>query len=159
MSSSWAECKKCLNMDKWKLRIRKSKLHVCRAVGDPQILADTLTLFKTGGHAHHIITYLHGFQTFLRLWYDVIQWCRKRGGQGARGANKLTLCHSGRADYPHLLLLAPPMFFTFRHHCRAPAFQSFNQSKCTIQPGNVLLWLVESLGSRCYIAPKKGNLS
>ena len=26
------------------------------------------------------------------------------------------LIHPGRADYPHLLLLAPPMFFTFQHH-------------------------------------------
>ena len=23
----------------------------------------------------------------------------------------------GEADYPQLLLLAPPKFFTFRHHC------------------------------------------
>ena len=32
-------------------------------------------------------------------------------------ADQLTLFQSGRADYPHLILLAPPMFFTFRHHC------------------------------------------
>jgi hypothetical protein len=32
-------------------------------------------------------------------------------------ADQLTLFQPGRADYPHLLLLAPPMFFTFRHHC------------------------------------------
>ena len=32
-------------------------------------------------------------------------------------ADKLTLFEPGRADYPHLLLLALPMFFTFRHHC------------------------------------------
>ena len=31
--------------------------------------------------------------------------------------DQLTLFELGRADYPHLLLLAPPMFFTFRHHC------------------------------------------
>ena len=31
-------------------------------------------------------------------------------------ADQLTLFQPGRADYPHLLLLAPPMFFTFRHH-------------------------------------------
>ena len=31
--------------------------------------------------------------------------------------DQLTLFKPGRADYPHLLLLAPPMFFTFRHHC------------------------------------------
>ena len=51
------------------------------------------------------------------------------GGQGGRGAggplpppqylaDQLTLFQPGRADYPHLLLLAPPMFFTFRHHCQ-----------------------------------------
>ena len=32
-------------------------------------------------------------------------------------ADQLTLFEPGRADHPHLLLLAPPMFFTFRHHC------------------------------------------
>ena len=31
-------------------------------------------------------------------------------------ADQLTLLQLGRADYPHLLLLAPPRFFTFRHH-------------------------------------------
>ena len=39
------------------------------------------------------------------------------GKQGAPQylADQLTLFQPGRADYPHLLLLAPPMFFTFRH--------------------------------------------
>ena len=32
-------------------------------------------------------------------------------------ADQLALFEPGSADYPHLLLLAPPMFFTFRHHC------------------------------------------
>ena len=32
-------------------------------------------------------------------------------------SDQLTLFEPGRANYPHLLLLAPPMFFTFRHHC------------------------------------------
>ena len=32
-------------------------------------------------------------------------------------ADQLTLFQPERADYPHLLLLAPPIFFTFRHHC------------------------------------------
>ena len=31
-------------------------------------------------------------------------------------ADLLILFHPGRTEYPHLLLLAPPMFFTFRHH-------------------------------------------
>ena len=44
------------------------------------------------------------------------------GGMGATGPpyladQLLTLFQPGRADYPYLLLLAPPMFFTFRHHC------------------------------------------
>ena len=51
----------------------------------------------------------------------VIKWCRNRGGQGGHWppqyfADQLTLFEPGRADFPHLLLLAPPMFFTFRHH-------------------------------------------
>ena len=45
-----------------------------------------------------------------------------RGGGGS-GPDQLTLFQPGRADYPHLLLLAPPIIFTFRHHscmyCRA----------------------------------------
>ena len=50
-----------------------------------------------------------------------LQWCRNRGGQGGHWppqylADQLTLFQPGRADYPHLMLLAPPMFFTFRHH-------------------------------------------
>ena len=32
-------------------------------------------------------------------------------------ADRSTLFQLGRADYPHLLLLVPPMFFPFRHHC------------------------------------------
>ena len=53
---------------------------------------------------------------------DAAQWCRNRGGQGGHCppppylADQLTLFQPGRADNPHLLLLAPPMFFTFRHH-------------------------------------------
>jgi hypothetical protein len=46
------------------------------------------------------------------------------GTEGARGplapqylADESTLFQPGMADYPHLLLLVPPMFFTFRHHC------------------------------------------
>ena len=31
--------------------------------------------------------------------------------------DQLTLFQPGRADHPHLLLLAPPMFFTFRQLC------------------------------------------
>jgi len=32
-------------------------------------------------------------------------------------ADRLTIFKPGRADYPQPLLLAPPNFFTFRHHC------------------------------------------
>ena len=35
-------------------------------------------------------------------------------------ADQLTLFEPGMADYPHLLLLAPSMFFTFRHHSFNP---------------------------------------
>ena len=34
-------------------------------------------------------------------------------------ADQLTLFQRGRANYPRLLLLAPPIFFTFRHHCKS----------------------------------------
>ena len=50
-----------------------------------------------------------------------VQWCRNRGGQGGHWppqyfSDQLTLFEPGRADYTHLLLLAPPKFFTFRQH-------------------------------------------
>ena len=32
-------------------------------------------------------------------------------------SDQLTLFRPGRADYPHLLLLVPPKFFTFQNHC------------------------------------------
>ena len=44
------------------------------------------------------------------------QWCRNRGSQGGHCpppqyfADQLTLFEPGRADYPHLLLLAPQYF-------------------------------------------------
>ena len=48
----------------------------------------------------------------------------KRGGaKVATGPTNIwqisyvTLSEPGRANYPHLLLLAPSMFFTFRHDC------------------------------------------
>ena len=52
---------------------------------------------------------------------NYLQWCRNRGGQGGHWppqylVDQLTLFQPGRGDFPHLLLLAPPMFFTFRHH-------------------------------------------
>ena len=54
-------------------------------------------------------------------FHCIIQWCRNRGGQGATGppqylADNLTLFQPWGADSAHSLLVAPPMFFTFRHH-------------------------------------------
>ena len=45
-------------------------------------------------------------------------WCRNRGGHWTPQylSDQLTLFGPGRADYPHLLLLAPPKVFTFRQH-------------------------------------------
>ena len=48
--------------------------------------------------------------------------CSGAGTGGATGppqylADQLILFQPGRAEYPHQLLLAPPMFFTFRHYC------------------------------------------
>ena len=40
--------------------------------------------------------------------------------------DQLTLLQPGRGDYPHLLLLAPPMFFTFRHPCRVLGILNMN---------------------------------
>ena len=53
------------------------------------------------------------FQHVIKLSYA--------GTGRARGAtaphlHPRTLFEPGRADYPHLLLLAPPKFFSFRHH-------------------------------------------
>ena len=45
-------------------------------------------------------------------------------------ADQLTLFEPGRADYPHLLLLASPMFFTFRHHCTSTRNCSLLGSWC-----------------------------
>ena len=59
----------------------------------------------------------------LKFWIQGcwMQWCRNRGDQGGHRyppylADQLTLFQPGRAYYPHLLILATPMFFTFRHH-------------------------------------------
>ena len=47
-------------------------------------------------------------------------------------ADQLTLFQTGRTDYPHLLLLAPPMFFTFRHHwVSSPFFSDLIKDFCT----------------------------
>ena len=70
--------------------------------------------------------------TVEHLWIinEIIVHCSDAGTGGAKEAtgpsdplppyltDQLTLFQPGRADYPHLLLLAPPMFFTFRHHCQ-----------------------------------------
>ena len=37
-------------------------------------------------------------------------------GTGGHWPDHLTLFQPGREDYPHLILLAPLKFFTFRHH-------------------------------------------
>ena len=55
----------------------------------------------------------------LRYTYNTV--VPEPGGPGGHWppqyfADQLTLFEPGRADYPHLLLLAPSMFFTFRHH-------------------------------------------
>ena len=42
-------------------------------------------------------------------------------------SDHLTLFQPGRADYPRLLLLVPPMFFTFRHHCMRVHFGAILQ--------------------------------
>ena len=54
------------------------------------------------------------------------------GGGGAGGATGYPIFGSsvnpnstGRADYPNLLLLAPSIFFTFRHHCSASEFMPY----------------------------------
>ena len=55
-------------------------------------------------------------------------YCSGAGTGGATAlapqylSDHLTLFEPGRADYSHLLLLAPPKFFTFRQHCTAERF-------------------------------------
>ena len=59
---------------------------------------------------------------FSILDHHFLQWCWNRGGQGGHCpppqylADQLTLLELGRADYLHLLLLVPSIFFTFQHH-------------------------------------------
>ena len=52
---------------------------------------------------------------------------RKDTGPPQYLSNQLTLFEPGRADYPHLLLLAPPKFFTFRQHCKIRKKSQFSQ--------------------------------
>ena len=51
------------------------------------------------------------FDTYQFLWSELCQ------EEQTSYVLQLTLFEPGRADYPHLLLLAPPKFFTFRQHC------------------------------------------
>ena len=70
-----------------------------------------------------VLVYQFGCQTKVYVPMSVrkiIQQFWNREGQGGHSqylSEQLTLFELGRADYPHLLLLDPPMFFTFRHHC------------------------------------------
>ena len=55
-------------------------------------------------------------------------------------ADQLTLYpiqKRGRADYPHLLLLAPLMFFTFRHRCTRFSFMNCSSSAQSCNSGLV----------------------
>ena len=62
-------------------------------------------------------------------------------------SDQLTLFEPGRADYPHLSLLAPPIFFTFRHHWMYIFFSFFflfvskqkkkNTANCSLCPGQL----------------------
>ena len=61
--------------------------------------------------------------SFLSLSF--YQWCRNRKGQEGNWpppqylADQLTLFQPWGADSAHPLLVAPPMFFTFRHHWKS----------------------------------------
>ena len=57
------------------------------------------------------------------------------GGQGALpplNIWQLTLFPPGRAEYPHLLPMAPPMFFTFRHHWTMNLYYLSTYELCSI---------------------------
>ena len=61
------------------------------------------------------------------------QWCRNRGGQGGHWppqylADQLTLFRPWGADSAHPLLVAPPIFFTFRHHWYSQLLNSKTKS-------------------------------
>ena len=70
--------------------------------------------------------------TFLFVSTYDMQWCRNWGAGGPLApqylADQLTQFQPGRADYPHLSLLAPPMFFTFRHHCHMINYSCFDNN-------------------------------
>ena len=67
------------------------------------------------------------FLLFVKSTTTVLFCCNHRSDAGTGGTGRplapqylgdqLTLFLPGRADYPHLLQLAPPIFFTFPHHC------------------------------------------
>ena len=89
------------------------------------------------------------------------QWCRNRGGQGGHWppqyfADQLTLFEPGRADYPHLLLLAPPMFFTFRHHCPLITYLGLTHIPNSDTYYN-LNSLVQLADLKAVVIPKKGS--
>ena len=50
------------------------------------------------------------------LRFTPIEATTLRGVARGGGADQLTLFKPGWANYPHILLLEPPKFFTFRHH-------------------------------------------
>ena len=57
-------------------------------------------------------------------FFITLQWCRNRGGQGGHWlpqylADQLTLFQPLGSGSVHPLLVAPQMFFTFRHQCRS----------------------------------------
>ena len=72
------------------------------------------------GKVYKVAFFLFQLQLFSHLWdLSVVPEPGGPGGPLAPPqyfADQLTLFKPGRADFPHLLLLAPPMFFTFRHH-------------------------------------------
>ena len=81
------------------------------------------------GRSEGDITYLVKKGLFLLKWIHYTRFAQKcctvmlePGGQWGHWppqylADQFTLFQPGRADHPHLLLLAPPKFFTFWHHC------------------------------------------
>ena len=80
------------------------------------------------------------------------------GGQGGHWlpqylADQLTICQPWRANYPHLSLLAPPMFFTFRHHCSYYYEHPWIYGAATWT--NLLMFIKFSGGTTSPLVPKK----
>ena len=97
----------------------------------------------------HFITHLSMNGMYRSLTFEwnfpkaicTYQWCRNWGGQGGHWppqylADQLTLFQPGVGRLCPPLPLAPPKFFTFRHHCTIP--NSYEKIELEMQGPNLM---------------------